>query len=101
VASVLRSMLYSMGLRSREKLRQGAIRLDECLLSDVLGFGRIAHIPHNELDEFVLVLAHQRIERALVAALDASNQAEIAYIGAHGALLPQGKWPPRRDLNRP
>ena len=65
------------------KLRQRAVRLDEGLLGNVLGFGRIAYISHDQLDHFVLVLEHQRIERPLVAALYAANQAEITRIGAH------------------
>src|SRR5207237_6962217 len=83
------------------ELRQGTVGLDESLLGDILGFGRIAHITHDQLDEFVLVLEHQRIKRSLVAALYAANQAEIAHIGAHRALYSHDRRPPRRDLNRP
>jgi len=71
------------------KLRQRPISLDEGFLGDVLGLGWVAYVAHDQLDEFVLVLEHQRIECPLVAALHAAYQAQITCIGAH-PLLPDG-----------
>src|SRR2546429_8420502 len=65
------------------KLRQSPIGLDEGFLSDILRLGWVAHVAHDQLDEFVLVLEHQRIECPLVSALDAAYQAQITRIGAH------------------
>jgi len=82
------------------KLRQGPIGLDEGLLGNVLRLSRVAHIAHDQLDEFVLVLEHQRIERPLVPALHAAYQAQITCIGAHARPLLPIRGPPCRALSR-
>src|SRR5205823_2326995 len=69
------------------KLRQGSISLDEGFLGDILCFRRVTHVAHDQLDEFVLVLEHQRIECPLVPALHAAYQAQITCIGAHAPPL--------------
>src|SRR5205814_342837 len=69
------------------KLRQGSVSLDEGFLGDILCFRRVTHIAHDQLDEFVLVLEHQRIECPLVPALHAAYQAQITCIGAHAPPL--------------
>ena len=43
-------------------------------------------VAHDQLDEFVLVLKHQRIKRPLVPALYAPDQTQITSIGAHARL---------------
>jgi hypothetical protein len=53
------------------------IRLQKRLLRHVQGFGRIANVSHDELDDLVLVFDDQQIERRSVALLHASNQRKV------------------------
>ena len=57
--------------------RRRTIRLQKRFLRNVKGFGRVTNVSHDELDDLVLVLDDQQIERRSVALLHASDQREV------------------------
>ena len=57
--------------------RRCTIRFQKRFLRNVEGFGRVTNVSHDELDDLVLVLDDQQIERRSVALLHASDQREV------------------------
>src|SRR5262249_51167019 len=55
----------------------GPVSLEKRLLRNVHRFGGVSDVSHDQLENLVLVLDHQQIERRSVALLHASNQREV------------------------
>ncbi len=55
--------------------------LDKSLLGHILGFMGVAHKPHDQPENLVLVFQHQQIKSPLVSALHALDQLLILFLG--------------------
>ena len=63
--------------------RQGPVGLHEGLLGDVESFGRIAHVSHDKLQYFLLVLEYQQVEGAPITPLNSLYEKLIAACLCH------------------
>jgi hypothetical protein len=77
------------------KLRQCPISFDEGFLCNVFRFSRVANVSQHQLHHFVLVFAHQQIERSLVSALNAFDENQVTLFNRHRST------PAPIELNRP
>src|SRR5690606_5966378 len=59
------------------KRRRRSIGLQKGFLRHIHRFGRVSNVPHDQLQDLVLVLDYQQVESRLVTLLNAFDQSEI------------------------